>query len=469
METINHIQRVWTVPEPEMYDSGHGCVSLMLLESNASFESWVPQSASEHAQVRDQLKHILAHPLFNQSKRYPVMLRYVVEQTLLGNMDQLKERTIGIEIFDREPLYDPSADPVVRFTASEIRKRLAQYYVERAHSGELRIDLPLGSYAAVFHPCQDDKNAVQAGSFPEHLDNASPQVSQIEHGSSVEEAPAPPSAAEPVLSPARHRTSKTARALTVLFAGIVGLCLGYLLHRPATPVVSPMDQFWSPITSAAGVVTVCVGVPVVPINNSAVVHAASPDTPDPSFWNDSSHLAISDVIALTHLTTALDVRGKGYRITAASNASFFQLREGPIILIGAFDNPWTMRLMQNLRYTFIHQTGAGSGVGIVDSHNPAQSHWFLPFSTPSDKLSQDYGVVARFHDPTTGQPVVLVAGLGPAGTEAAGEILSNRALFVEFMKTAPRNWDTMNMEVVVATQVIDDHPGPPKILAAEYW
>ena len=441
----------------------------MLLKSKSSSESWFPQNASEHAHVREQLKHILAHPLFNQSKRYPVMLRYVVEQTLLGNMDQLKERTIGIEIFDRDPLYDPSADPVVRFTASEIRKRLAQYYVERAHSGELRIDLPLGSYAAVFRPCLDGENAVQAGSFLDPQDHAAPQISLIEHGAAVEEAPMQPVVVEPALPPARSKSITGALVLTVLLAGVAGLCLGYLLHRPAAPLVSPMDQFWTPVTSAAGVVTVCVGVPVVPINNSAVVHAASPDTGDPSFWNDSSHLAISDVIALTHLTTALDVRGKGYRISAASKTSFFQLREGPIILIGAFDNPWTMRLMQNLRYTFIHQTGAGSGVGIVDSHNPAQSHWFLPFSTPSDKLSQDYGVVARFHDSTTGQPVVLVAGLGPAGTEAAGELLSNRAFFVEMMKAAPRNWDTMNMEVVVETQVIDDHPGPPKIIATEYW
>jgi hypothetical protein len=258
-------------------------------------------------------------------------------------------------------------------------------------------------------------------------------------------------------------------SLIAILAGVAGLCIGFFLHKHISPAASPMDQFWSPVTGAAGVVTVCVGVPAVPINDTAVVQAAEPDNADPSFWNDSSHLAISDVIALTHLTTALDVRGKAYRISAASKSTFLQLREGPVILIGAFDNPWTTRLMQNMRYTFVHQTGTGSGVGIVDSHNPAQSHWFLPFNTPSDKLSHDYGVVARFHDSTTGQPVVLVAGLAAAGTEAAGELLSNRAYFVEMTKTAPRNWANMNMEVVVETQVIDDHPGPPHIIAAEYW
>src|ERR1035441_8252684 len=102
----------------------------------------LPQPEIEFAQVREQLNRLLAHTLFTHSKRYPALLSYVVEQTLLGNTDQLKERVIGIEVFDRPPDYDPSADPIVRFTASEVRKRLAQYYVDSAHSGELQIDLP---------------------------------------------------------------------------------------------------------------------------------------------------------------------------------------------------------------------------------------------------------------------------------------------------------------------------------------
>ena len=76
----------------------------MQTESKSSSVSWFPQTSIEQSQVREQLMQILAHPLFNQSKRYPVMLRYVVEQTLLGNVDQLKERIIGIEAFDNGPL-----------------------------------------------------------------------------------------------------------------------------------------------------------------------------------------------------------------------------------------------------------------------------------------------------------------------------------------------------------------------------
>src|SRR5271163_4958644 len=100
--------------------------------------------------VREQLKRLLAHPLFTNSKRYPVLLAYTVEQTLLGNATDLKERTIGVEAFGRSPDYDVNLDPVVRTSAAEVRRRLIQYYYDPAHAGELIIELSAGSYVPVF-------------------------------------------------------------------------------------------------------------------------------------------------------------------------------------------------------------------------------------------------------------------------------------------------------------------------------
>src|ERR1700724_1680116 len=105
---------------------------------------------SNAALVREQLNRLLAHPLFTNSKRYPVLLTYTVEQTLLGNASELKERTIGIEAFGREPVYDVNLDPVVRTAAAEVRKRLSQYYYKPDHAGELVIELPIGSYVPTF-------------------------------------------------------------------------------------------------------------------------------------------------------------------------------------------------------------------------------------------------------------------------------------------------------------------------------
>src|SRR3974390_2939483 len=100
--------------------------------------------------IREQLERLLAHPLFANSKRYPALLAYTVEQTLLGNAAELKERSIGVEVFGRSPTYDANADPVVRITAGEVRKRLTQYYYAPSHREELIIELPTGSYVQVF-------------------------------------------------------------------------------------------------------------------------------------------------------------------------------------------------------------------------------------------------------------------------------------------------------------------------------
>ena len=109
--------------------------------------SWMPETQAERNAIREQLERLLANPLFKHSRRYPSMLRYVVEHALFGDSGQLKERTLGIEVFARDPHYDTNLDPVVRTTAGEIRKRIAQYYHEPGHEGEVRIDLPARSGA----------------------------------------------------------------------------------------------------------------------------------------------------------------------------------------------------------------------------------------------------------------------------------------------------------------------------------
>src|SRR5581483_7651488 len=77
---------------------------------------------TQRGAVRDQLDRMLASPYFSHSKRFPNFLRFVVDHTLSGTVDNIKERTLGIEIFGRDPDYDTASDPIVRVTAAEIRK-----------------------------------------------------------------------------------------------------------------------------------------------------------------------------------------------------------------------------------------------------------------------------------------------------------------------------------------------------------
>ena len=106
---------------------------------------------AEKKAIEEQLERLLGNPHFSQSRRFPSFLRFVIGQTLIGRPELLKERTLGIEIFGRDADYDTASDPIVRVTATEIRKRIAQYYQEPGHETELRLSLPSGSYVPQFH------------------------------------------------------------------------------------------------------------------------------------------------------------------------------------------------------------------------------------------------------------------------------------------------------------------------------
>src|SRR6266702_1074677 len=102
--------------------------------------------------VRRQLRNILASPAFHGSKRCQQFLEYVCEKFMEGQPGALKERTIAVEVFGRHPESDLAEDTIVRVGAREVRKRLAHYYVTpEGAASEIRIDLPVGSYAPEFH------------------------------------------------------------------------------------------------------------------------------------------------------------------------------------------------------------------------------------------------------------------------------------------------------------------------------
>jgi hypothetical protein len=416
-----------------------------------------PTSAAEAAAIREQLERLLAHPLFSNSKRYPVLLAYTVDQTLKGSAAELKERSIGIEVFGRSPTYDANADPVVRITAGEVRKRLIQYYYDSAHEGELVIELPTGSYVPQFR-------------VPEMAIPPEPAPPSVELAQSVAMQPIGPPVA------VVHRAAPRRRWLFLAFlSGLVlaaSFGLGWKLRdfREFQPP-SSIDRFWAPITDGTTVATYCLGEPARNLDvgsiNSFDAPAGGPD-PEPLYFrlHLSGHLALADVITLTRTAAALETRHKAFRVLPASEASFAQLREGPIVLIGGFDNIWTLRVTQKLRFGFESKDGVAI---IVDRKSPKQTSWATAWDLPYQKLSRDYAIVARIHDNTTGQPVIVAAGISEEGTEAAGEILYNPVYLDSLIAKLPPNWEQLNMEAVIETQVIEGHPGPPSILAVETW
>jgi hypothetical protein len=396
--------------------------------------------------VREQLKRLLAHPLFTNSKRYPVLLAYTVEQTLLGNAGELKERTIGIEAFGREPSYDANLDPVVRMTAAEVRKRLIQYYYSSEHAGELIIEMPVGSYVPTFR-----EPVVPTNSATAEATLAGSAQTPWHHSVAV---------ADPLatLEEPAERTNRR-RWVSIGVALALALLAGFGLGRIGfSRVPSNLDRFWEPITSASSRITYCLGMPM-----DALDHAQfnlSQGMPV------SGGLDTSDVITLARSIVPLAPRHDAFRIVSASQTPFAELRESPFVLVGAFDNAWTMRITQDLPFGFEIDNQVRK---LVDRKSAQQRFWKLQWQVPYAKLAKDYAIVARIHDNVTGQPVIILAGILGEGTEAASEVVSNPVYLDAMLQKAPKNWEQLNLEAVIETNVIEGHPGPPNVLAVEAW
>src|SRR5271170_1081710 len=114
-------------------------------------------SEEEKNAIHLQMERLVANPHFSHSRRFPSFLRFVIDHTISGRADVLKERTLGVEIFGKNADYDTASDPIVRVTATEIRKRIAQYYQDPGHENELRISLIPGSYIPQFHWPQNER------------------------------------------------------------------------------------------------------------------------------------------------------------------------------------------------------------------------------------------------------------------------------------------------------------------------
>ena len=101
--------------------------------------------------IRQELGRIVASDLFSRSERLCRFLRFSVEQALRGESDRVKEYVVGVEAFGRAPSFDPRVDPVVRVEARRLRDRLKAWYNGEGRDAPVRIELPRGGYAAVFH------------------------------------------------------------------------------------------------------------------------------------------------------------------------------------------------------------------------------------------------------------------------------------------------------------------------------
>jgi hypothetical protein len=428
------------------------------LASTASVTgAWHPKIESEKQLVRSQLEKIVSDARFAASKRYPHLLRYVVERTLAGSEDNLKERTLGVEVFHRPADYDTNLDPVVRLCAAEVRKRLAQYYQSPAHAGELRIDLNPGSYVPVFSHSAPDAPVVEA---------ISPEVIPADVRSQAEQ----------VSQPKRRKINWPAALLAagVIIAVILVLIsvLGDRHWRQIGKQKSALDEVWSPLLTSGKPILLCVGETELFAPHDSLTQLQSGADDDSflqAFADKNDFVPYSDVQVLSRFVSLIGARGHTFRVQSSRTTISSQLREGPVVLIGALNNDWTLNRTSSLRFHLEGPEGQDRVYWIADTQHPESRAWQVRAQAPTSPVVKDYAIAARFTDESTGQVVLVAAGIAGSGTRAAGEFLTDEASLKQLADGAGVDWGQRNFEVVLSSQVVNGMQGKPKVEAIAFW
>jgi hypothetical protein len=162
--------------------------------------------------------------------------------------------------------------------------------------------------------------------------------------------------------------------------------------------------------------------------------------------------------------------GASLRLFREDEANFNDFQRRPAVLIGAYNDQWTMELMSRMRYTF-QRTGRLQW--IADRDRPSFQEWKNDLGQADEQgnlaLKQDYAIISRVANPRTGFITVTVAGLWGYGTLAAGRFLTDPKYIQDFAKRTGFNFEKGNIQLVIGTEVIQGKPGPPTVLAAASW
>lgn len=387
--------------------------------------------------VREELDRVLHSEEFRASKRSQEFLAFVVEHTLKGSTDVLKERTIGVDVFHRSPGYDPGEDATVRVKAGEVRKRLGLYYATGGVRNSIRIELPLGTYVPAFRRAKPDVGI--------------PEVSPT--------APAVHAAVtQPVLG---QKTLWRYRwlALPGLAVGLIAASFVWMYggHNPTV-----LEQFWAPVFKDNTPISLCVAyVPVYGLDREGT--AAAPVQADEFVQLKDQFVGGGDLMASMRLSAMFTRQQRPYFLKVGNDVSFHDLRTGPAILIGYSYTRWK-EISSQMRY-FID--GARRPVGITDNGLPTK--WTLPDLPRDRKTDRDYAIVSRVFHSDTHAMLVELAGVTSYGTDAAADLVTNADLLAEALHDGPPGWQKRNLQLVLSVKVIGGAAASPKVVGSYFW
>ncbi|SNS41212.1 hypothetical protein SAMN05421770_101863 [Granulicella rosea] len=420
---------------------------------------WVPKTEDEKLTVQRQLDRLLLDDGFAKSERCGDFLRFIVQRTLADEADSLKERVLGIEVFGRNPSYDTINDPIVRVTASKIRKRISKYYEDPQHQDELRVSCPAGSYVPVFELLEDETpEPSNSDSISEHTNRASVKASApAAELPEVDTAPDPLSLSKSGLesSVIPHQASsvddRRGRLRWVILGSLLGTIVAgflaglawYRSSRATTSAarIPPWSALFNSshpthlITSDYALVVLRGisgnSVPLADYANRKYIAEPNKLTPEELRYFDtvfSKGSSTSDVDApiIARISALAQENHRVIDARASRHITISDLRtDDNFIFVGSpSSNPWSSLFSNELDFQFV--IDKDSQQEIVRNVRPSPHE--LPVYVPTalgGATGESYAIIALVPNLDQNGQVLLVGGANGEGTDAAGRLITD--------------------------------------------
>jgi hypothetical protein len=407
-------------------------------ETNTAAIPSLPLPADE---IRQHLDMILAGDDFCSSRRSSELLRHIVERALAGDVQSLKERILGVDIFLRRSDYDTSTDAIVRVTASDVRRRLANYYSEHS-AASMRISLPLGSYVPDFIPLATRENSPGTQKLEDYQGRTSKTTATVHVREDATASRVEGKRQHPFRVPL-----PLALCLSLALALGAGWWLRSVLHDSSSgdskyafynDLLGPIGDKSKDDTQIAlsnPHVLLYLGLtkpgPIlkdnpkdvsVPDNMAAVLNKTANDNQADFpfhhiFVDTTSYTGFGEATAAFGMARLLQATGRSARLTGARFLNWDSARQEQLVILGAPHES-----------TFVQSTlpAANFTIGYDSIHNtqPLPGEQADYFKSGHGGELEDYGLIWMSKSPS-GTRILVLAGLSSAGTAGIGEFFSD--------------------------------------------
>lgn len=392
----------------------------------------------EPREVERHLRVVLGSTGFRGSQRSRDFLAFVVRQSLAGEAQSLHERVIAVDLLGKGAGFDPSEDAIVRVQANEVRKRLQKFYAGEGADERVRIVLPPGGYVPQFRHVEEEKQAAR----------------------------------ETVASRPRRWIAWFGLALAV--AALAGLWSLRPWHK------APIDEFWEPVAQQGKPVIVCIpGIAALrpeggsqlwrdltaAFNQRSGQDDIQFETNGVRVYLQDNMVGMGAAMGALRVTAHLAARGIPFQTRIGQEVSFADLRTHPALMLGAYSSKWTLEMNQELPFSFVRDAGRDR----IQERKAGGRSWVASGVKYNGRADEDYAIVARVSDSRSGQIVLIAAGFTTYGTQAAAECLVEPSCISMLAARAPSGWNRKNIEAVLRTRILGNTPGPPALVAVEYW